>query len=245
MWAGPNGMLEVFTWDASSDAPAVAVLPNGYGMLSYAHTVCEVLADIGASVSAVNFSGQGQSDGDLSLSSMTSDCGAFLERVIAGSGGQPVTILAHCTAMLPLIELDRQSFSWDHFKQIILYGYLATPSEHFARFLRKGRRYGVRVGQELDTLPEFLPEDYAAISCDLVVIHPRIPNNLYRAMPGDLQGLIETARPRSVFVPDFGYAISQYPQITKVRAIVESFIVPLLESDITRRLVQNAIAATR
>ncbi|MBL7184773.1 MAG: hypothetical protein ISS70_00480 [Phycisphaerae bacterium] len=240
--AGPNGCLEVFHWTTCDEGSPVAVLPNGYGMLRYAHTVCLSLATIGACPVALNFSGQGRSEGSLSLSSMTADTRAFLDRVISDTRGSPITILAHCTAMLPLIELNRRGYNWSGVKQIILYGYLANPVGHFERFLRKGRRYGVRINQSREQLPSFPPSEYAALPCELIVVHPRIPNNLYRASIEDVLDLVRIAHPRSFYLPDFGYAISDHPQKSKVDLIVTSFIAPYLGAEVSVNLLESSLS---
>lgn len=239
---GPNGCLEVFYWTDCHEGPPVVVLPNGYGMLRYAHTVCLSLANIGACPVSLNFSGQGQSEGSLSLNSMTSDTHAFLDRVTSDTQGRHITILAHCTAMLPLIELNRRGYNWSGVKQIILYGYLANPVAHFERFLRKGRRYGVRINQSREQLPSFPPAEYAALPCELIVVHPRIPNNLYRASIEDVLDLVRIAHPRSFYLPDFGYAISDHPQKSKVDLIVTSFIAPYLGAEVSANLLHSSLS---
>lgn len=241
-WSGPYGCLEVFSNSAIDDAPRVAVLPNGYGMLKYAHSVCESLGRLGASVHAINCSGQGNSDGHLSLTSLAADIEFFLNNLRSNCESHCETILAHCTAMLPLLELNRSGFSWSGIKTIILYGYLAGPATHFARFIRKARRYHVRVAHNASDLPDFTPADYAALPCSFVVVHPRIPNNLYRASVEDVLQLATEASPQGFYLPDFGYAISDHPQSRKVDMIVDSFIAPYLGTTIAARMLHRSLS---
>ena len=240
--AGPNGRLETFANSASRDAPRVVVLPNGYGMLQYAHSVCGSLSRLGVNVHAINCSGQGLSDGQLSLASLAADIEFFLSNLRDNSNSERLTILAHCTAMLPLLELNRSGFSWSGIETIILYGYLADPAVHFARFIRKARRYHVRVAHDVSDLPDFTPADYAALPCGFVVVHPRIPNNLYRASVEDVLQLATTASPRGFYLPDFGYAISDHPQSRKVDMIIDSFIAPYLGTAIAARMLHSSLS---
>lgn len=240
---GPNGTLQTFFYGSHNENSSnVLVLPNGYGMLRYTKTVCLELANIGCSVFAMNFSGQGKSDGELSLDVMTEDAcfGIKTARQHFDSSSGTI-ILAHCTAMLPLLELNKKGFDWKGVDLIILYGYLARPVEHFTRFIRKGKKYDVRINQIPENLPCYGPEDYAAIPVPLVVIHPRIPNNIHRSSVSDVTKFVEIAKPKAFYVPDFGYAISDHLQSVKVRQIISSFISPYISVDSQANLIQMSL----
>jgi len=242
MQVGPSGNLQFFWYNINRMGPGILVLPNGYGALSYLKTVCTELADIGCSVSALNFSGQGESEGKLSLEAMTNDLDFALrtayERFDMSNG---LTVFANCTAMLPILELNKRGYDWSAVRLIILYGYLAHPAKHFPRFIRKARKYKVRVCQEPDSLPPYGPNDFAAIPVPLVVIHPRIPNNIHRASVSDVVELAEIAKPTAFYVPDFGYAISDHPQNVSVRKIISSFVSPHLSIDAQAHLITTSL----
>ncbi len=242
--AGPNGNLQSFWYNENKRAHGVLVLPNGYGVLNYLRTVCQQLAEIGCSVFTLDFSGQGQSDAKLSLKTMTEDLSFAIqmarERLNSSLG---ITILAHCTAMLPLLELSKKRYDLTGIRLVILYGYLAHPVEHFSRFLRKGKKYKIRIDQSPDDLPNYTSEDYAAFPVPLVVIHPRIPNNIHRASVTDVTKLVQIAKPKAFYVPDFGYAISNHEQVNNVKRIITSFVSPYISIELQASLIKVSLDA--
>jgi len=201
----------------------VLVLPNGYGMLAYAYTLCDVVAANGYNVFALNFRGQGTTRGKLSIKNGMRDLEVLLKNNNDLRGNGQITVIANCIAMLPLLELTEYKDFWSHIRRVILYSYLAKPSDHATRFIRKAQSYGVRFKDEFLDGNCNTPQFYAKLPVPLVLVHPLIKSNRLRATDAQLDELKRVAPLEAVYQPKYGYNISNYTQIPVVSRVVEEF----------------------
>ncbi|MCC7389434.1 MAG: hypothetical protein IT431_11765 [Phycisphaerales bacterium] len=202
------------------------LLPNGYGVLRYAQSVGSAISSAGArDVVAMNFRGQGASDGVLDIAGCAADLRTVLDWV-----GAPAQLLVHCSAMLPLLTLKGTDPMWRSVQDAVLYGYLAQPAKHLDRFRRKAERYGVRFSEAVEQSGEFTVDRYAEIPVPLSLVHPQISENLRRASLDEVELLSRVGRLVQTRTPAEGYAIDDMPQESLVYGVCQSEILPLLEA---------------
>lgn len=224
----PNGRRQFFLYgeaEALQDCN-VFILPNGYGVLAYAHEVGATLSRLGHRVCAVNVAGQGESEGLLSLTAAQRDLTWYLNQ----AADEPVSLVVHCSAMLALLRVPPTEPFWRRVDRIVLYAYLAHPDLHLDRFHQKAQRFGVRINPDPECLTGFGPDAYGALPAPLAVIHPRDRLNQIRASDVDVEELILAANPYRIARPDCAYAIDDEPQPEVVRDIVTRLIDPFLTS---------------
>ncbi|MBX3386004.1 MAG: hypothetical protein KF768_05485 [Phycisphaeraceae bacterium] len=224
--ATPNGRRQFFLYgDAETLRDCnVFVIPNGYGVLAYAHDVGASLSRLGHRVCAVNVAGQGESEGLLSIAAAQRDLIWYLNQVAE----ERVSLVVHCSAMLALLRVPATEPFWRRVDRIVLYAYLAHPDLHLDRFHQKAQRFGVRINPDLECLTGFGPDEYGALPVPLAVIHPRDRLNQIRASDADVEQLILAAHPYQLARPDGAYAIDDQPQSAVVSDIVTRLVHPFL-----------------
>jgi hypothetical protein len=224
---GDAGTITLKTWRPSKQAgDPVFLLPNGYGLLPYAESVCEELAARGKMVYSLDLRGQGGNPGEFSVPGAAEDIASAVSHV---SEQEPsFHLLVHCSSALPLILLGEDAENWRAVKSVLLYHYLAEPRAHLDRFRMKCARYGVRVADDVGRLDCYGPEAYRDIPVPLAVVHPNIPANLHRADMRQIRELAEKAGIGIIATPESGYDINTNPQKTAVREAVDRDILPLV-----------------
>jgi hypothetical protein len=224
---GEAGTIALKRWQPSAtDGDPVMVLPNGYGMLSYAESVCTDLAARGRTVYSLNARGQGGNAGEYSVPGAADDIAEAVLHV--SQEERSFHLLVHCSAALPLIRMGADATFWQTVKSVVLYCYLAEPQAHLDRFRAKCEAYGVQLAQDVGRLDCYGPEAYNAIPVPLAVVHPEFPANHYRATAEQLRTLADAAGVSSVTTPEGGYDIKTSPQAETVAATIDRAILPLL-----------------
>jgi hypothetical protein len=227
MLAGAAGTITLKTWQPSSQsAEPIFLLPNGYGVLPYAESVCEELAVRGRKVYSLDLRGQGGNPGEYSVPGAAEDIAEAVARVAEQESF--VHLLAHCSAALPLILLGNDVTTWRSVKSVLLYHYLAEPQAHLDRFRMKCARYGVQVAEDIGRLDCYGPEAYRDIPVPFAVVHPNIPANLLRADTQQIRELAEKAGIAVITTPESGYDINTNPQKTLVRKAIDRDLLPLV-----------------
>jgi hypothetical protein len=217
--SGGAGTITLKTWWPSKPAgEPVFLLPNGYGLLPYAESVCEELAARGKMVYSLDLRGQGGNPGEYSVPGAAEDIVAAVARVSEQEAS--FHLLAHCSAALPLILLGNGAATWRSVKSVLLYHYLAEPQAHLDRFRMKCDRYG-----RLDC---YGPKAYRDIPVPLAVVHPNIPANLFRADTQQIRELTEKADIAVITTPVSGYDINTNPQKAAVREAIDRDLLPLV-----------------
>ena len=224
---GGAGRFSVQVWrpEAKSAEP-IFVLPNGYGLLPYAQSVCEEFAARGHTVYSLNVRGQGDSAGECSVPGAAEDISIAMSAI--SEQEKSVRLLVHCTAALPLILLGKNSPFWQSVKSVLLYCYLADPQSHLDRFRLKCARYGVRFVVDGGRLDCFGPDAYRAIPVPLAIVHPLMPDNLRRASLPQVRELAKLTGATHLETPASGYNISVDPQKQVIRETIEQCFAPLL-----------------
>lgn len=81
---GNAGCFSLMNWQPQRPhRDSIVVLPNGYGLLEYANSVCEEFASRGHPVYAVNVRGQGGNAGEWSILGAAEEISAALEFINA------------------------------------------------------------------------------------------------------------------------------------------------------------------
>lgn len=221
-----SGHLQVFDYGPPRRRSGIfLVIPNGYGVLPYVHSVAESLTRLGYQTHSFNSYGQGNSTGELSLASGAQACKEILSDLESLYEVEKIKILAHCSAMLYLLNLPLSHRVWECVDRVILYSYLSTPELHLPRFFRKARKHGVRVSKELGNL-DFTCEEYACLPVPFALIHGRTALNSVRASRDEVANLERVAKPYLVARPPRGYEISADEQVELTNLIAEQFIHP-------------------
>ena len=215
------------TWQPQQHShDSLVVLPNGYGVLEYAKSVCAELAGYGYPVYTMNVRGQGESTGQYSIPGAAEDISVAIEHIKAEENS--LQLLVHCSAALPLLWLGPDAPLWKSVKAVLLYCYLAEPEKHLARFRLKCERYGIRGVKDVSRLDCYGPSAYRAIPVPLAVVHPQIPANRRRASLQQLQELASHLDSPEIRAPASGYDINSRPQHAVVQKTVERDFIPLL-----------------
>lgn len=226
---GDAGSITLGSWLPRRPASdSVVVLPNGYGMLSYAESVCQDLATHGKRVYSVSARGQEGNPGEYSVPGAADDIAAAVAHLEEREAS--FHLLVHCSAALPLIRNGENAAFWRAVKSVVLYCYLAEPQSHLDRFRAKCAAYGVQLAGDVGRLDCYGPEAYNAIPVPLAVVHPTFRTNQYRASSEQLLELTNRAAIASISMPRDGYDIKTSPQTKLVGEIVAREIVPLLAS---------------
>lgn len=225
----PFGCREFFLYDDTATLREcdTFIIPNGYGVLAYAHELGNVLSALNRRVCAVNVAGQGRSEGSLSIAAGSRDLVWYLDQVDEHS----VSLLVHCSAMLALLQIPPTDGFWRRIDRVVLYAYLANPILHLERFHQKARRFGVHVDSHPEDLSAFGPPKYATIPVPFAVIHPRDRLNQLRATDEDVEALLCAAHPFRFVRPDTGYDIDDEPQHRRIADTVAQIIQPLLTTE--------------
>ena len=223
---GGAGKFSVQVWrpETKSRDP-IFVLPNGYGLLPYAQSVCEEFAARGHSVYSLNVRGQGGNAGECSVSGAAEDIATAMSAI--SERETSFRLLVHCTAALPLIALGGNAPFWQSVKSVLLYCYLADPQSHFDRFRLKCARYGVRFVADGGQLDSYGPDSYRAIPVPLAIVHPLMPDNLRRASLPQVRELAKVTGATHLETPASGYNINTDPQKEIVRETIDYCFTPL------------------
>lgn len=223
---GGAGKFSVQMWKPETKAgEPIFVLPNGYGLLPYAQTVCEEFAARGHMVYSLNVRGQGDSSGECSVPGAAEDISTALSAILERE--RSLRLLVHCTAALPLILLGKDSPFWQSVKSVLLYCYLADPQSHFDRFRLKCARYGVRFVADGSRLDCYDPDAYRAIPVPLAIVHPLTPDNLRRASLPQVRELAKVTGATHLVTPASGYNINTDPQKHVIRETIDHCFAPL------------------
>lgn len=226
---GDAGTFHVFSFKRASVASfrPLLVLPNGYGTLTYARTLCRHLAARGHPTYTVDVCGQGESAGSYSIPGAMHDIARTIEYLTAEEPSK-IDMIVHCSSMLPLIDLGRNHPAWDAVQSVLLYCYLAHPADHFPRFKRKCVRHHVRLDEQVGDLDRYGPEAYCEIPVRLSVVHPRTAVNLRRATLAELD-ILSSRRPLdAVRTPLRGYNISSRAQQRAVKQTADHEFLSIL-----------------
>ena len=224
---GSAGRFCLMNWQPQQHRhDSIVVLPNGYGFLQYAKSVCGELSAHGYSVYTVNVRGQGESAGEYSIPGAAEDISAAIEHIKADE--KSLHLLVHCSAALPLIWLGSGAPFWKSVKSVLLYCYLAEPEKHLTRFRLKCARYGVRLAEDVGPLDCYDSAAYRAIPVPMAVVHPQVPANLLRASLAQLQALADHLDSAEITAPASGYNINSCPQHAVVQETVKRDFLPLL-----------------
>jgi|LGOV01.1.fsa_nt_gb hypothetical protein len=207
---------------------SVLVLPNGYGLLEYARTVCEELSSHGHNVYSIEARGQGRSDGEYSINGAAEDICDTLDRIHEQE--KDLHLLAHCSSALPLIYLGKNAPIWKAIKSVTIYCYLAEPHTHMDIFRHKCQRYGVRLAKSVGRLDCYGPEAYRSIPVPLTIVHPKMPTNLRRASLSQLHDIASKVDSLRIATPATGYNINAHAQKATVRTVIERDLLPLVTS---------------
>ncbi len=226
---GRAGSFAMHIWRPSQKTgDSVLVLPNGYGLLEYARTVCEEFSSHGHNVYSIEVRGQGRSDGEYSIKGAAEDISNAIERIQEQE--KDLHLLAHCTSAFPLISLGKNALIWKTIKSVTLYCYVSEPQLHMERFRHKCQQYGVRLAKNVGQLDCYGPEAYQAIPVPLTIIHPKTPINLRRASLSQLYNMASKVASIQIITPTTDYNISTHAQKVAVRAVVERDLLPLITS---------------
>lgn len=224
---GGAGAITLKTWRPTTQlVESIFILPNGYGLLPYAESVCEEFAARGRTVYSLDARGQGGNLGEYSVLGAAEDIAEAVTHVAQQETS--LHVLVHCSAALSLIHLGRDSAIWQTVRSVLLYCYLAEPQAHLNRFRLKCARYGVHLARDVGRLDCYGPASYRAIPVPLAVVHPRIPANLRRASLRQVHELAEKAGAVGITTPERGYNISTQPQKSAVREAIDRDFLPLL-----------------
>jgi len=226
-----QSVLNIFKYSApeKKSAREVLVLPNGYGMLAYAQELCLQLPNNhNCNVVGVNCSGQGNSNGELSVLQAAIDIKNVINQLKTDNNGKKITLIAHCTGMYPLLHLASDANLWKNIQRIIIYGYLANPEIHINRFLEKASNFNVRLNEKYLDSKRLSIADYEKLPIPYVLIHPTILSNRIRATSDELKTFKNTRQLEAIHEPDFGYNIANFRQKKSVSNIVSSYIVRYL-----------------
>jgi len=224
---GSAGRFCLMNWQPQQRRhDSVVVLPNGYGFLQYAKSVCEELSAHGYSVYTMNVRGQGESVGEYSIHGAAEDISVAIKHIKADE--KSLHLLVHCSAAMPLIWLGANAPLWKSVKSVLLYCYLAEPEKHLARFRLKCERYGVRLAEDVGPLDCYGSAAYRTIPVPMAVVHPQVPANLQRASLAQLEELADHLDSAEITAPASGYNINSFSQHAVVQETVERDFLPLL-----------------
>lgn len=229
----PAGKLEVFyLHNNNAIEKEILVLPNGYGALEYIKTLGKRLSENWSNITIPNLRGQGQSDGELSITGGANDID-YLCKEIKSSSDKKITIIVHCSAIFYILSLTKKQEFWVNIEKIILYGYLAEPEHHIDRFTKKAKKHGVKVQFTRDEVTRFTPSIYSEIPVPFYVVHPLSGINLSRANKVQLDELNIKGNPKLILTPEKGYEILDLAQNSMTSSIVRDCFNPILNKSIS------------
>lgn len=209
---------------------SIAIVPNGYGALKYIDSLNVSLSKLTNSVHNIILPGQNGKEGTLTVLTAAQTIHDEINKIYIETN-KKVTVLTHCSSMLPLLQLascNKKNTLWDNVQQIVLYAYLAKPMNHVSRFLDKASKYNVDFGLVSSDIAHFSHRDYVNVPVDVHVIHARTPMNRLRADRNDLKLLQDSGGIATLQTPTDGYDIADLYQSSVVEQSVERNILPLL-----------------
>jgi len=225
---GPAGKIQAISLSNTHvKKEQILVLPNGYGALEYSKTLGSVLSKKWSNILIPNLRGQGASDGELSIKGGAEDI-IYLCNKIRSNSDRKITIIVHCSAIFYLLSLVQEKKFWDGVEKIILYGYLARPTDHTERFIKKAKKYGVKGQFSRDEIAEFHSHIYSDIPVPFFVVHPLSVTNLARANKSQLDELMKNGNPELILTPEKGYEILDIAQDSAVSSIVTDCFNPII-----------------
>lgn len=204
--------------------PTLLVLSNSYGILKYTNELLELLSkDNKFNIFAFNLSGQGNSNGILSLENACNDLNSIFDFL---NNNFHITndnfyLYINCSGLFPVLELAKKR-DLNFIKKIVVYNYLHTPHRLYKQGLKNMDQYNVRhTNKPIDSNYNVF-EGFKFLSVPVVIFHTRIKANVLRAKEDEIKLLCKTFPNITYFAPDVGYDIVDFSQYSLIEKVVNN-----------------------
>lgn len=216
----------------NSDRKSVLIIANCYGVLLYIQELMEEMYKAWEyNIFSFNLSGQGNSEGKVSLANFTEDLDLIYQFLMReyGISVNRLTTFISCSGLFPLTELVKKRDISKLTGNIIIYNLLYMPGPRFKAAVIKMKKYRVRFENDpIDINYDIVLglKKIESAKIPIVIFHPQgIPENPQRATKEQLAFLENNFNNVEIYEPEDGFNIKDISQRKIICRVIERDLV--------------------